>query len=252
MFDLIDESGQDLKRYGYSVKRLGRFGVTEAYLKIKSDSEAQKIGLAKGEYYIFNSPFIYGLRDENFDFLKQKLCECYESILKGQRLKKTSSVLIVGLGNPDIASDRLGKEVFDRIAIDAFSQDNHIFKFCPNIFFSTGIDSLEMVGMFVEKLKVDYVVIIDSLTTNNIERLGTSFQFTTSGMTPGSGVNRFGRRICKESIGKPCLSIGVPFMIRSSAFTKSQFDLVLAPKDINENIAYAGQLIAEVINEVLK
>lgn len=255
MFDLIDECGRDLKRYGYTVKSLDRFGISEATLLVKSQEDSKKIGLAIGDYFIFNSPFIYELGKENEDMLIELLSKKLKFVLKAMNLTKSSKVLIIGLGNPDIASDRLGKEVFDNIEINPLDKNNRIFKFCPNIFFSTGIDTLEMVKMFVKELKVDYVIIIDSLTTSQIARLGTSFQLTTSGMTPGSGVNRFGNRICKESVGVPCISFGVPFMIYSSSLAESgedEIDIILAPKDIREDVKLAGRIIASAIKEVIK
>ncbi len=252
MFDLIDECGQDLKRFGYAVKRLDRYGITTATLKVETENDSKELGLSKGEYFIFNSPFIYQLGEENGQFLSNLMSKQLKSIFKKLGLKKSSRVLIIGLGNPDIFADRLGKEVFDNIEVQPLKKNNNIFKFCPNIFFSTGIDTLEMVQMFSRQLKVQVVIIIDSLTTQNIARLGTSFQITTSGMTPGSGVNRYGNRICKESVGADCISFGVPFMIASSSFIKDdEVDILLAPKDINENVKFAGKIIANAISEVI-
>ena len=253
MFDLIDESGQDLKRYGYTVKQLDQYGVSVASLKVTTENESKQTGFEKGEYYIFNSPFIYEFGFENSTYLIDLISSRLKRIIKNFHINKSSKILIVGLGNPDIDADKLGKVVFDEIEIDALNKNNRLFKFCPNIFFSTGIDTQDMVTMFSKQLKVDLVIIIDSLTTSSIERLGKSFQITTSGMTPGSGVNRFGSRICKNTIGKECISIGVPFMIFSSSLNEDKkYEMILAPKDIKENVEMAGFIIAKSIMEVLK
>ena len=65
MFDLIDESGQDLKKHGYTVKQLDKYGISVATLVIKTQQKSDEIGLSKGEYYIFNSPFIHELGLDN-------------------------------------------------------------------------------------------------------------------------------------------------------------------------------------------
>ncbi len=253
MFDLIDECGSDLKSFGYKVKNLDRYGITYASLAVKTDDESDKIGLAKGEYYIFNSPFVYELGIENITFLSSLIAKKLKELFKNFKLKRDSKVLIVGLGNPDIEADRLGKEVFDNVEIRPLKKENNIFKFCPNIFFSTGIDTQSMVKMFARELEIDLIILIDSLTTSNLSRLGTSFQITTSGMTPGSGVNRFGSRICKESVGAECISIGVPFMIYSSALNEdNKNEIILSPKDIKENVTQAGLVISYALQEVLK
>ena len=252
MFDLIDECGKDLKSFGYKIIPLRKFGISLATLSVGSEIEKEKTGLEKGDYYIFNCPFVYQFGEENFGYISSKIAEKIKLIFEKFNVKRTSRILIIGLGNPDIASDRLGKEVFDRINIDPLDKNNNIFKFCPNIFFSTGIDTFSIIKMFVKELKIDFLIIIDSLTTSNISRLGSSFQITTNGMTPGSGVNRFGSRICKESIGVECVSIGVPFMIYSSSLNKNdEIEMILAPKDIKENVSDAGRIISEALNEVL-
>ena len=253
MFDLVDECGKDLKEYGYSVKSEGCYNITTASLLIESEEKSKKLGLDKGEYFIVNSPNLYDYGLECGHYVTKLLTKFLRKIAKGLNISNKSKVLIACLGNPDVTADRLGKAVFDEIKIDAFSKENNIFKFCPNIYFSTGIETIDMVKMLVREKNVEFVFIIDSLTTNAISRLGTSFQITTNGMTPGSGFNRFGKRINKESVNAVCLSFGVPFMIFASDLNKkSPEDLVLAPKDIKENVEFAGFIIASAINEVLK
>ncbi len=252
MYDLIDECGEDLTRYGYSIKHLDKFGITTASLTIEDDEEGERRGMREGDYFILNAPHLYDYGIECQAYISSLLSKKLSSMLKDLKIRKKDKVLIVGLGNPDIMADKLGKEVFDGIKIDALSKTNNIFKFCPNIYFSTGIESVDHVEMLVRCMYIDYLLIIDSLTTNNVSRLGTSFQITTSGMTAGSGVVRFNRRIDEKSMGVPCLSIGVPFMIFASTLNdKISQDLLLSPKDIRENIEIAGGIIANAINEVL-
>lgn len=253
MFDLIDESGQDLKRFGYTVRQLEQYGVSVATLKVENDEISQKVGLDRGEYFIYNSPFIHEIGFENASYLISLLSTRLKKVFKSLKITNKSKILIVGLGNPDIDADKLGKMVFDEIEINPLNKGNRVFKFCPNIFFSTGIDTLTMVKMFACHLKIDCVIIVDSLTTSSMERLGKSFQITTSGMTPGSGVNRFGSRINKKSIAAECISIGVPFMIFSSSLNDDkEFEMILAPKDIKENVERAGFIIGKAIMEAIK
>ncbi len=249
MYDLIDECGKDLESVGYNINKLDRFGISTGYMNV----EEKEDDMSEGEYFILNCPRLYDYGIDCQAFIAQTLSERLKKFMKNLRLRHKDKVLIVCLGNPEIAADRLGKEVFDNITIDALNKSNNIYKFCPNIFFATGIETVDMVEMLVKCMYIDYVIIIDSLTTNNPRRLGCSFQITTSGMTPGSGVARFSRRIDQNSMGVPSLSIGVPFMIFASDLSEdSPQDLVLSPKDIRDNVSIAGQIIASAINEVLK
>ena len=253
MFDLIDESGQDLKRYGYAVKMLEKFDMSIAYMKVDSVYKAKKLGLGMGDYYIITSPNLYDGGFEIDQYLIVQIASKLKMLFSSFKASKKDKILIVGLGNPDIDSDKLGKVVFDNLQVDALNKKNNIFKICPNIFFSTGIQTFDLVKMLVKNFKIDLVLIIDSLTTSSLTRLGTSFQITTSGITPGSGVNRFGKQINRSSIGANCISIGVPFMIFSSSINgQSPLDVILSPKDIKENVERAGFIIAKAIEEVVK
>lgn len=252
MYDLIDECGEDLEKYGYSLKKLDKYGITIGSLSIEDDEESEKHNMKIGDYFILNAPRLYDYGIDCQVYIAGLLKEKLSSFLKDLKIRRKDKVLIVGLGNPDIMADRLGKEVFDGVNIDALSKSNNIFKFCPNIYFSTGIETVDMVEMIVKCMYIDYVIIIDSLTTNEITRLGTSFQITTSGMTAGSGVTRFNRPIDHNSMGVPCISIGVPFMIFASDLKEtSPQDLILSPKDIRENVEIVASIISSAINEVL-
>lgn len=253
MFDLIDESGADLERYGYAVKNLDKFNISLGYMNVDSFYKSKKMGLSEGEYYIINSPNLYNENFENDNELIKLMTKKLKNLIDSFETKKNDRVLIIGLGNPDIDADKLGKVVFDEIGVDALNKDNRIFKICPNIFFSTGIETFEMVKMLVKNLKIKLVLIVDSLTTSSLTRLGTSFQLSSCGMTPGSGVNRFGKVINKRTVGANCISIGVPFMIFSSSINQeSSIDLILTPKDIKENVERSGFIIAKAIEEVIK
>ncbi|MBO5394523.1 MAG: GPR endopeptidase [Clostridia bacterium] len=251
MFDLIDESGADLKRCGYRIKEAGRYGIAVASLFVDSIEKETGLGLKMGDYYILSSPFLHQLGEENEAYLASLLGRRLKNLLKKSRITKTSNILLACLGNFDIEADRLGKEVFDRVEISTTKKHNHLFKICPNIFLYTGIETACIIKMLVKELKIRCVVIIDSLTMSSLARLGTSFQLSNAGMTPGSGVNRFGKAIDEKDVGCSCISIGVPFMISSLSLAKSQIDLFLAPKDVKEDIARAGRVIATAINEVL-
>ena len=42
MYDLIDECGEDLEKYGYSLKKLDKYGITIGSLSIEDDEESEK------------------------------------------------------------------------------------------------------------------------------------------------------------------------------------------------------------------
>ena len=243
MFDLIDECGRDLKRYGYSTKAIEYDGVL-GFMSVNSEEKSEELSLAEGEYFIINIPSLY---DKNCgEYLSGIIFNSLKHILKTFHLPPSSKFLIVGLGNPNILADSLGKAVIDSMAdgIDG------VYKFCPNIYAITGIDTSDFVLYVKEGVKADCVIVVDSLATNDLSRLGTSVQLTSAGISAGSGVRKNANRIDKEKLGVPCVSVGVPFMLYSSVINAQVPDLLLTPKDIHTNIKTIGCVIAKSINKL--
>ena len=252
MFDLIDECGADLGAHGYTIKQLGKFAITVANLFVDGEEKSKALGLAEGKYYMFISPFLHQLGVENERYLSSLLAEKIKTLLRSKGVKKSDRILLACLGNFDIAADSLGKVVFDNFEITSHKKNNNLFKFCPNIFLYTGVETKEVISLLCTHLKIKCVIIIDSLTTSSLSRLGVSFQLSSAGMTPGSGVNRFGRPIDEKSVGCHCVSIGVPFMISSQALKQGGLEeVILVSKDVEEDIKRAGGVIATALGQVL-
>ena len=249
MFDLIDECGQDLSACGYESTTLSKFGVVANRLKIDSDHKAEKTGFAKGNYFILNAPLLANLMPEHFDFLKKEITNRLKFLFLENKLKKNAKVLFVGIGNPQIISDYLGVKTVEKININSFKKNNRIYKIMPNVFSNTGINAYEMIKLVVECFDISAVILVDSLATTNIFRLGCSIQLNDAGLTPGSALNNFGKAISKKTLNVPCFSIGVPMMIAASVFEKKS-DLILTEKDVEEKVEFLSRLLAECLNDL--
>ena len=251
MFDLIDESGRELKGSEFRVKRGFRYGICRAEIDIDSEEKSENLSLNQGKHYIFNSPLLHLSGEENEIYLARLLANALKRMLKEKGYSSSQKVLIACLGNPDIEADRLGKEVFD--GTNELCQGNsRLFKFCPNICLFTGLESAKIIKLLVDGIKIDFVLIIDALTTSSLSRLGRSFQLVDGGMTPGSGVNRFGKAIDEKFLEAKCISIGVPFMINSRTIVQDEEEIFLVPKDVSEDVARAGRVVSDAIGQALK
>lgn len=252
MHDLLDECGKDLKNFGYITENLGRFKATCSKLFIDSEEKAKKLGFETGHYFILNAPLLLGLKEEHYKFLKVEIKSRIKFLLKENKIKVKENILFVGIGNPQITADSFGDAVIQKLNISPFEHDNHIYKISPNTFSNTGINAYEIIRLLVEGFDISAVVLFDALATTNLLRLGTSIQFNDAGLTPGSALNKFGIAINKETLGVPCLSVGVPFMISAGDISNNASkELILAEKDVAEKVDYLSQLIAEVFNEIL-
>lgn len=252
MYDLIDECGEDLKSLGYEETQHGKYSLRIGKIEVNSSEKAKHTGFDKGTYIIYNCPLMHGYGEDCFDYLCEQICKGLRLLMRKNNLNKKSRLLVVGLGNPAILADSIGPKVLDRMDLDVFRKPLRIFKFAPNIFVNTGINSFEVVHMLSIWLDVDGVCIIDALGTDSPSRLTTSIQINDVGMTPASAVNNLGNKLCKASLGVPCISIGVPTMLLAGKVSPEFPEkLILTPKDIHSEINNLSKLISQAITLTL-
>lgn len=249
MVDLIDECGEDLANLGYESKSLGRFGATSCKLFVESKGKAEKLGFARGHYFVLNVPMLSSFFKEHRKILLEELKEKFEFLWKLHKIKKSAKVLFVGIGNPAIVSDSFGVKVVEKIEIFPFKKNNRRFKISPNIFANTGINSYDIIRVIVEAFDISVVVLFDSLATTNLKRLGRSIQLNDVGLTPGSALNNFGHAINKQTLNVPCFSIGVPMMISTKSFGEKN-DVILTEKDVEEKVEFLSAVVAEAVGGV--
>jgi len=248
MIDLFDETSEDLTACGYETVGLGRFNATCSKLFVDTAGKAKRLGFGRGHYFILNAPKLSWFMEEQREFLQAEIKYRLEFLLKENKIKKSSRVLFVGIGNPSVPADCFGVRTAEKIEIKPFKKNNHFFKIIPNVFSSTGLNAYEIIRLIVEAFDIDAVFLFDSLATNTISRLGTSIQFNDAGLTPGSAMNNFGMAINKDTLGVPCLCVGVPLMISSKSFGEIK-EIILTEKDVNEKVEFLSKLVAEVVNE---
>lgn len=245
MIDLIDECSYEFQKLGYKKVKAKRYDIDLLSLHVDSQKQSQQTGFDRGDYYIINAPILPYLDKECFDYVSLLLKKRLAFLLKKQKIDK-SKTLLVGLGNPEIWSDRLGVQV----CLSGHFFGKKVKKICPNVQYQTGIETFDIVKALVDKLAVTFVVVVDSLCTNSLSRLGCSLQLTTTGMTPGSATKNSGSKICSQSLKVPCFSIGVPFMLDAQSLGFDR-QMLLAPKDVKENVENLAYIISKALAEVL-
>ena len=248
MFDLIDECGKDLKGLGYRCKRTKDFGLEICSLIVGDEKKQRETGFDKGEYLILNCKRLSIGDEDCLNYVSHYVAKAIKFLCSRNSLSKRSKILIVGLGNPLILADSLGTKTLEYTKVKSEKNKTKIFKFAPNIFANTGINAYDVVGMLSVWLGIDGVILIDSLATSNVDRVGCSIQLNSAGITPGSAMNGCGKKIGRSTIGVPCISIGVPLMFFGEKLGRD--DLILTTKDIYENVGDLAYVIGRAINEV--
>lgn len=253
------------------------YGIEQHTLKITTADVAKSIGKPCGIYVT------YDCQDGvHSDKRAQNLLIRYMSATLQNLIgivKKSSPVLVVGLGNKNITADSLGEKAADGIAVTRLMQtSSRVQSVCAlntGVLGTTGIQSAEIVRGIADKIKPCAVIAIDALATSVVSRVGRSFQLSTAGITPGSGVGQDKERIDKSVIGVPVISLGVPLMLsmrtalynfvknysqsqnqkidefglRAQLADSNLLNLVVAPKEIDYLVERCAYIVSECVNK---
>lgn len=246
---MIDEADFDYAKFGYSEKDVGD-GIV--FSKMDINSTSKNIGFERGSYRIISVHNLYIFQST----LKQKVIKIFENtldeLLHKLKIKRTDKILVCGLGNGEIVADSFGvmacKEILATNNINSNLTKSKICCINPNVKAITGIDTFDIVFGIASKINAKLIILIDSLLTKNIQRLGHSFQLSTCGMTPGGAIGK-GREISEKTTKIKCLSIGVPFMFDlTQKVGKSKKSIIVSPKDNYSMINLCAKIVGKAIN----
>ena len=258
-----------------------QLGFVEKFVtNIKTEQIAKELGKPRGVYVTIDVKKS-SLNDSDKNFLIKVLGNSIKdmSIYSGG-VKK--NILIVGLGNGGLVADSLGPEAAGRVKVTRNiikeGMNSRFLKslasVAPNVYGKTGIESFDVVKGIITQIKPDLVIAIDTLCTSKVGRIGKSFQLSTAGIEPASGVNGGRTGLNFSTLKVPTLAIGVPLVAKldkvifnaissydlkmkretdagkfSQILVESNLPgLIIAPKEIDVLTDWAANIIAEAIN----
>ena len=125
----------------------------------------------------------------------KKIASSLVEILGDDKTKKT---LVIGLGNWNITSDALGpksvsktlvtRHIFKNYNKDYDDDFTEVSALSPGVMGITGLETSETVKSIVDMIKPDRVIAIDALASRKMERVNSTIQISTAGISPGGGV----------------------------------------------------------------
>lgn len=203
----------------------------------------------------------YEINDVNYVDNTDIICESLTNQIKAF-IKDNDSVMVVGLGNIYITPDALGSRVIKNIEVTRhimkLSKDldlnsiREVSAFCPGVMGNTGIESTEIVDAVSKIVNPKTIIVIDSLITNSVQRVGNSIQLSNTGISPGSGITNANKKISKESIGANIISIGVPMVLDISGIINEKIDnYIVTPKDVDDTLFTMSEIISKSINNAM-
>lgn len=228
-------------------------------VEVTNENGALALGKPKGKYVTLNVQSF--VTDTNvFD---ERLNE-FSSVLKTVLPKNAASVLVVGVGNENITADSLGPKTNDYVLATrhilpdlqkSLAADDlfNVATLTTGVLGETGIETAEIVKGIVRQISPDCVIAVDALAASSAERLGTTIQFSDSGISPGSGVGNHRDEISSTTVGVPVIAIGIPTVVSTGVISGDGSDTAfLTPREIDRITEQGAKLIGMGINVCLQ
>ena len=266
--DSASFSGGKIKNEDYEIESYTSYGIECIRVEIKTQTGERICKRKMGTYItlVCGKIALYG--EAPTENITNALCEAFGTIWKNSAEK--SSFLIVGLGNRFITSDSLGPICIDKMG---FKQEcGGLYLLSPGVFSQSGIVTKELIKGTITATGATNLVLIDALATSSLDRLCSTIQISSTGLTPGSGTNSSREKISEEEIGVPIISIGVPTVVSLSGIfldairecnvkkvptcvynlINEYSELLVSPNEIDAVISSASSIISEAIKLFIK
>lgn len=156
----------------------------------------------------------------------------------------------------------------------------------PGVMGQTGLETADIVKSVCDFYKPKVVIFIDALATRSMNRINKVIQITDTGIAPGSGIGNNRKALDKEYLGCECICIGVAtvvgissivyetisliekmygdlppvysplkeenrYHIISSLLEDNNMEMIVTPKQIDEDIKNIAYIIGNSINEAV-
>lgn len=241
-------------RKGITVNRWKKDSIEITKVEVVDEDGKKAIGKPIGKYFTVNLPE-FSHESELIDIRLEIITKIIRELIP----QEAETFLVAGIGNEHITPDALGplcaKKIFSTRHFEKFTEIsqhlpdlNPVSSISTGVLGQTGIETSEYIGGIVKLVNPDLVIIVDALASSKLLSLGKTVQISDTGISPGSGVGNYRKRIDKSSLGVPVISVGVPTVTDF----KYNDSMIVTPKDIDMIISRAANLLALGINCALQ
>jgi spore protease len=228
--DLASEAVDTLKSKNKSFKQYSNIKLIETSV---DKNLSKQINKKQGDYYLIDISNEDTNDSESLLRIEKFITKVLKKILKKEKITNNSKGLIVGLGNLNITPDSLGPKVIDKVIVtrhlfeldkDSISEGiSNVCALSPGVMGTTGIETSDIIKAIIDKISLDYIIVIDALKAYDINRINKSIQITNSGISPGSGVGNRRKELSKDILGIPVIAIGIPTVVDASSIAINSF-----------------------------
>lgn len=214
--DLAIEAISNQKNISKKIRNIEDITVTNIML-----TKEQGKMIHKKEGFYTTIEFVDITDYEKREKVKETFIEELKKLFEKCSIKEDDTCFVLGLGNKNSTPDALGPMSIDNIIVT-----NHLFQLgsvengfrpvcalAPGVMGTTGIETLELLKSIVNTVKPNFVIAIDALASQSVERLNKTIQMTNTGIHPGSGIGNNRKEISFETLKIPVIAIGVPTVV---------------------------------------
>ena len=172
---------------------------------------------------------------DNQKAIEEVLISVLKEFLEEKKINKSSSCLVIGLGNKDSTPDSLGPLVVNDILVTIYLFNlgeveegyRDVSSFIPGVTGTTGIETKKVIDALIKATNPDFIIVIDALASSSMSRVNKTIQLTDTGIHPGSGVGNNREELSEESLKIPVIAIGVPTIVDAVTIVSDTFKYIL-------------------------
>ena len=273
--ELWQESAEKTSRLpGVKAAKQRQEGYPVTRVDILDERGEEALGKPRGSYLTIDLTTFWQRKPDFFERAVRAVGGQLKALVPAE-----GPVLVVGLGNRAMTPDAVGPLAADSVLVTRHliaAQPRHFAGFRPvavqrtGVLGTTGVESAESVRGLVEQVEPALVIAIDALASRRVDRVCATVQLSDTGIIPGSGVGNHRGALNRETLGVPVLAIGVPTVVDSAtlaadlleesgitdydgeALQKSRQNLMVTPRDIDQQVRDLGKVIGYGINWALQ
>lgn len=260
---------------GVKLWREEKYGVPVTVVELKSQSAAEAIGKPKGTYVTVELGQVLRREKDSFADAVNAISDYLRQMLS---LSESLPVLVAGLGNREVTPDAIGPLTADHVLVTRhmlkkmpkeFGGFRPVSALVPGVLGTTGLESAETVRALTERTEAAAVIAVDAIAARDTQKLCSTVQLSSAGITPGSGIGNSRLALDRESLGVPVISLGVPTVTDAATMAADLFErsgqavdeeqlraastgMIVTTSDIDRRVREISRVLAFAINSALQ
>lgn len=244
-------------------------------VEIRTEEGARALGKPVGRYVTIDIDALISKEEDAF----ARVTAAISAELRAMLLPvEGGEVMVAGLGNREITPDAVGPHTAEKIIAtrhllermpDQFGALRSVTVVSPGVLGTTGIETGEILLGIKDKIKPGLMLVVDALASRSSRRLCRTVQLANTGVVPGSGVGNSRFALNFETLGIPCVAVGVPTVVDAATLAadiieesggtadfallrEKHGDTFVTLKEIDLHIADCSKAIAYGVNLALQ